>query len=281
MAGYLPPPGFFVQSTNYYYSGSKNGELDAGGLTLSGHIDADAFYTLPTGLWVADQKILGGNIAFSVTAPIGWEDVRAGAALSGPGGTIVSKDIESQDLNFGDPVVGATLGWHSGKLNWTVGTLVNVPIGYWELGNPSNIGFNHWGVDVNGALTWLDPSIGAELSTTAGFTFNFENPATNYTTGTEFHAEFAATKIVSQQFSFGLAGYYYNQITGDSGPGATLGAFEGQVAALGPAINYTIMLGQIPISTNLKYFHEFDVRNRLSGDAGFLVVTMPLYVASK
>lgn len=281
MAGYLPPPGFFAQSTNYLYSGSKNGELDAGGLTLSGRIDANALYTLPTGLWVADQKILGGNIAFSVTAPIGWEDVSASAALSGPGGTIAATNIESQDFNFGDPVLGATLGWHSGKFNWTIGTLVNVPIGYWELGNPSNIGFNHWGVDVNGALTWLDTSIGAELSTTAGFTFNFENPATNYTTGTEFHAEFAATKIVSQQFSFGLAGYLYDQITGDSGPGATLGAFEGQVAALGPAINYTFLLGQIPVSTNLKYFHEFNVRNRLSGDAGFLVVTMPLYVADK
>jgi len=279
MAGYLPPPGLFVQSLNYYYSGSARGNFDFGGITLSGGIDADAFYTLPTALWVADQSILGGNFALSVTTPIGWKDVRAGAALTGPGGATLSTNIEDEDFNFGDPVLGATLGWHDGNFNWTVGTLVNVPIGFWEKGNASNIGFNHWGVDANAAFTWLDPKLGAELSAAAGLTFNFENPDTNTTTGTEFHAEFAATKIVSQQFSFGLAGYYYNQLTGDSGQGAILGDFKGHVVGLGPALNYTIMAGQIPISTNLKYFHEFDVQNRLSGDAGFFVVTMPLYVA--
>ena len=191
------------------------------------------------------KKILGGNIAFSSTAPIGWEDVRASAALSGPVGQSRQRILRAR-IQLWRPGLGATLGWHSGKLNWTVGTLVNVPIGYWELGNPSNIRVQSLGRRRQRRADWLDTSIGAELSTTAGFTFNFENPATNYTTGTEFHAEFAATKIISQQFSFGLVGYYYNQITGDSGPGATLGAFEGQVAALGPAINYTFLIGEIP-----------------------------------
>ena len=37
-------------------------------------------------------------------------------------------------------------------------------------------------------------------------------------------------------------------------------------------------LGKIPVSSSLKYFHEFDVKNRLEGDAGFLSFTMPLSV---
>ncbi len=282
MAGFLPPPGVFAQSSNYYYSGSTNAELEFGGLTLSGGIDAEAFYTLPTVLWVVNGDVLGGNIAFSFTAPIGWKNVEAKASVSGPGGgTILSTNIDDEDFDFGDPVFGATLGWHDGNFHWNLGTLVNVPIGFWKEGNASNIGFNHWGIDVSAALTWLDPALGLELSGATGLTFNFENPDTDYTTGTEFHAEFAATKIVSQQFSFGLNGYYYEQVSGDSGSGATLGDFEGRVVGLGPALNYTLMAGHIPVSTNLRYFHEFEVKNRLSGEAFFLNVGMPLYVAGQ
>ena len=281
LSGYLPPPGVYAQSLNYYYTGNANADLNIAGLTLSGGIDADAFYSLPTALWVLDQPILGGHFALSATGVIGWKDVRAGASLTGPGGATISTDIEGEDFNFGDPVLGATLGWHEGKFNWTVGTLVNVPIGFWEKGNLSNIGFNHWGVDATAAMTWLDPELGLELSTAVGLTFNFENHDTDYTSGTELHAEFAATKIMSQQFSFGLVGYYYDQITGDSGKGAKLGDFKGQVLGIGPALNYTFMAGQTPIATNLRYFHEFDVENRLSGEAFFLVVTVPVTSASE
>ena len=276
LSGYLPPPGVYAQSLNYYYTGSANVDLSVAGLTLSGGVDADAFYSLPTALWVLDQPILGGHLALSATAPIGWKDVRAGASLTGPGGAAIGTDIGDEDVNFGDPVLGATLGWHEGKFNWTLGALVNVPIGYWEKGNLSNIGFNHWGIDTTVAMTWLDPELGAEISTSAGLTFNFENPDTNYTSGTELHAEFAITKFVSPQFSFGLVGYYYDQITGDSGAGAKLGDFKGHVVGIGPAVNYTFMAGETPIATNLRYFHEFDVENRLSGEAFFLVVTVPV-----
>ena len=32
------------------------------------------------------------------------------------------------------------------------------------------------------------------------------------------------------------------------------------------------------VSTELKYFREFNVENRLTGDAGFLTVSLPLSV---
>jgi hypothetical protein len=34
--------------------------------------------------------------------------------------------------------------------------------------------------DTNGAVTWLDPKTGLDLSAAAGFAFNGENSATNY-----------------------------------------------------------------------------------------------------
>jgi len=85
---------------------------------------------------------------------------------------------------------------------------------------------------------------------------------------------------LSKTFAIGIAGYYYHQISGDSGSGALLGDFKGRVAAVGPAINVTWMLGKITVTTNLKYFHEFAAENRLEGGAGFVTFTMPLSVAA-
>ena len=38
-------------------------------------------------------------------------------------------------------------------------------------------------------------------------------------------------------------------------------------------------LGKVPVSTQLMWFHEFDVENRATGDAGFLNISFPLSVS--
>jgi hypothetical protein len=275
MAGFLPPPGTYVSDWNYYYSGSAKVDLDIGAVTLAGGIDAQVYLNLPTALWVAPERVLGGNVAFSMIVPIGWKNVSAGATLTPLG---LSAGLQDDAAHFGDPVAGASLGWHEGNWHWNIGTLVNIPIGFWEKGDVTNIGFNHWGIDTTGAITYLDLARGLELSAAAGFTFNFENPATNVTSGTEFHLEAAAVQNFSKSFGLGINGYFYKQISGDTGLPPLLGGFEGQVAALGPVGNMNFECGKIPVSVSLKYFHEFDVKNRLQGDNGFLTVTMPLSV---
>jgi hypothetical protein len=279
MAGFIPPPGTYVSDLSYYYSGSTNVDLEFAGLTLSGGVDADAYYNLPIGIWVAPGKVLGGNAAFTVMAPIGWKDVEAGATVAGPLGGSITGRIQDDDTAFGDPVVGAALGWHEGNWHWNIGTLLNIPVGFWERGNLSNIGFNRWALDVTGAVTYLDMTSGIELSGAVGFTFNGENSDTDYKTGTEFHLEAAAVQNFSKSFGIGINGYFYDQVSGDSGEGARLGSFEGRVAALGPVVNWNFEIGKIPVSTSFKYFHEFDVKNRLEGDIGFFTLTMPLSVA--
>jgi len=278
MAGMVPPPGTYLQNMNYVYSGDASSTLEFAGLTISGGIDATAYYNLTTALWVAPGNVFGGSLALSLTAPIGWKDVSAGVSLTGPGGAIIGGGLQDDETKFGDPVLGATVGWHQGNYHWNIGTLVNVPVGFWEIGNLANIGFNRWAIDLNGALTYLDPATGLELSGAAGFTVNFENPDTDYKSGTEFHLELSAIQHFSKTFAAGIAGYYYDQVSGDSGRGAVLGDFEGRVLAIGPTVNANFMLGKIPVSTNLTYFHEFDAENRLEGDSGYLTVTMPLSV---
>jgi hypothetical protein len=44
-------------------------------------------------------------------------------------------------------------------------------------------------------------------------------------------------------------------------------------------LSYSLQLGKLPVSTQWSYFHEFDVKNRVEGDAGLLTVSMPLSVS--
>jgi hypothetical protein len=276
MAGYLPAPGFYGVLQNYAYTGSADIDFETAGLELSGGIEADAYIALPTAMWVMDQDILGGHLAFTLTTPFGGKQMEAGAIIDLLRPVPTEFNIKQDNWAFGDPVLGSTLGWHDGNLHYSIGALVNVPIGQWELGNPVNIGFNRWVIDATAAVTYLNPQTKIELSGAAGLTYNFENPDTDYKSGTEFHVEGAAMFHPSHTFSFGLNGYALKQVTGDSGSGAVLGDFEGRVFALGPAIDFTFHVGHRPVVTNLRYFYEFGVENRLEGQAGFLNFFVPL-----
>ena len=278
-AGVLPPPGSYFIDYNYYYSGSTDFQLDIAGVIVSGGVNANAYYNVATPLWVAPGKVLGGNIAFLMLIPVGWKDVKAGASTPVGGG--IQGSLEDEETKFGDIVPGMMWGWHHGNWHFKTHTLVNVPVGFWERGNLANTGFNRWAIDNAAGFTWLDPKIGFELSALAGFTYNWENPTTNYKTGTEFHVEYAAVQNFSKRFALGINGYFYNQVTGDSGAGTRLGSFKGRVAAIGPVVNLNLQVGKLPVAANLKYFREFDVKNRLEGDAGYLTITMPLSVPGK
>ena len=293
MAGFVPPPGTYVTDINYAYSGDASGAAAAGmalrqtgNLTLKADIDVtgNAYINLPLALWIAPQKVLGGNVGLGVMVPYGWKDVDVAidalATLTLPERHDHQRgrhfDFEDSSTNFGDPVLNALIGWHEGNWHWNVGALLNVPdrsVGHRK--HQQHL-VSPLGARYQRSVTYLDAKRGHEVSVTAGFTFNGENPATDYKTGTEFHVEWALMQHVSKTFAFGIAGYHYQQITGDSGRGARIGSFEGRVTGLGPDITYTFMCGKIPISTELKYFREFDVENRLTGDDGFLNVTIPL-----
>jgi hypothetical protein len=295
MAGFLPPPGTYATDYNYYYSGTATGAAAAGvALRRVGkvNIDADvkvngsAFVDLPTVIWVAPEKVLGGHIGLGAIVPNGWKkvgvDIDALATLKLPPPLNITLqrgrhfELDDSTTAFGDPIAMAVLGWQHSNWYWNLQALLNVPVGEWQTDSISNIGFHRWALDITPAATWLDPKTGLEVSAAAGFTFNGENPDTDYRTGTEFHVEWALMAHPSKTLAFGIAGYHYQQITGDSGAGARLGGFEGRVTALGPDLAYTFVCGKIPVSTELKFFHELDVENRTRGNSGLLTVSMPL-----
>jgi len=282
MAGFTPPPGVYFQDDTYFYDGKIGGgkTLPFGGL-LVGNVSATTWMNLPTTIWVTPAKILGGDLAFSATVPtFGEPRVNASLQLNSPRLGPIGANVTDSQLNLSDFLVSSFLGWHSGNFHWQLGLSGVIPSGSYVAGQLSNASLNRPAVDVYGALTWLDPAIGVDLSMAMGVTFNQVNRATDYKTGDEFHLEWAASKYITKDFTIGLVGYYYQQFTGDSGSGARLGSFEGRVIALGGTVGYTFEVGKLPISTRIKVYREFDVQNRMEGTAGFFTVSLPLALDS-
>ena len=269
LSGVVPGPGMYFQNDVYIYSGSAgaNIQLPLGGQIVA-NVDAQLVFEAPTIIGVTSWEILGGRFGVGAIVPVvGFADIQA---------SIGPLSVQDDVFTVGDPLGTAFLGWDSGNFHWSLSTLVNFPIGDYQEGQIANVALHRWGADFTGALTWLDPALGVELSAGAGITINGTNEATDYDSGNEFHFEGAAMKYFNPAFNLGLAGYYNKQITPDSG--SRLGDFEGQVAAIGGIAGYNFEIGKLPVQSRVKYFHEFDVVNRLEGDAVFLTVSMPLWV---
>ncbi len=304
MAGMTPPAGSYFSSFTYVYAADATGAAafsrvlpgtgvllgDFATLQASANVSARANVALNvfSVLWVAPEQILGGRFGVGALLPVGYQqvdvDVTARAALTFPDGATLARNatrsLSDRTFAIGDPLATAFIGWDVGHWHWKIAGLVNVPVGAYERTNLVNMGFNRWAADLTGSATWLDPASGFEVSMAAGFTFNGNNPQTDYKTGTEFHLEGALMKHVSKDVAFGAAGYYYRQVTGDSGAGAVLGDFKGEVAAFGPNLTYNFKIGTTPVFTSIRWLHEVRAVNRMRGDAGFLTITVPLGGAS-
>jgi hypothetical protein len=269
-AGVVPPPGTYLQNDLYFYSGSASADLELPiAETIVLDVEADAAINLASVLWSTNTMLLGGNLAYSVTVPFGWQDVSADLSVGGLG---TGDDI----FAIGDPVVGAQIGWHDGNLHYTLAGLVNVPIGQYDQDSLANVAFNRWGADLTFAASYIDPATGLDLSGAVGITVNGENEDTDYRTGNEFHGEWAIAKSFSSAFSAGVVGYYYEQFTGDSGTGAVLGDFEGRVAAVGLTAAYNLEIAQRPVSLRVDAYREFHAKNRLEGNSVFVTLALPL-----
>lgn len=279
-AAVMPPvPGVFLSSTGYYYKGETDGarQFPIGGHVVAG-LDATIAAVFPTMLWVPDTTVAGGRLGFGMAVPLGQPWVEVSAVLTGPRGRQVT--LRRKDTAFvqGDPIFLSMIGWKRGEWNYQLSGMTNIPVGAYRSGELANLAFHRWAQDVSFAVTWKNQP-GWDLSAKTGFTFNGENPITDYNTGTEWHVEAAVEKAITPAWSLGLQAYHFDQVTGDSGAGAALGSFKGRVTAVGAtaAYNFKIM-GKIPATLRLHGFSEFGARNRLEGDSLFLDFSMPLSV---
>ena len=279
-AGMLPPvEGIFFDNTAYLYDGSTRAERQflLGGNLVAG-LDASFAANFDTILWVPTTDFLGGTLAIGGALPAGYLDINVDAVITGPGGNQVAISRSDDAFVIGDPVATAALGWSLGRNVHAATTLmVNIPIGHYREGQLANLAFHRWVVDWSTAVTWHDAQAGWDISGKAGLTFNGTNDFTDYDTGTEFHLEAAVERIFSPEFSAGVQAYHLEQVTGDSGPGARLGPYEGRVSGVGVTAAYNFRIGSSPATLRARLFQEFGAENRLDGGtAAMLSLSVPL-----
>lgn len=269
-AGMLPPEGLYISSQTFIYGGSISGNLPFENGQVAGRARVTPIVNVPTLLWSTPVEIGAARLGLSATLPFGRMEVS---------GTVGPLSLQDTIFTVGDPSFGASLGWHAGQLHWQAGITGFAPWGDYHRGALANVAKHRGALDAYGAVTWIEPTLGLDITNVIGVTFNATNSATDYRTGNEFHWEWAVTRRLPGGFSFGAVGYLYQQLTDDSGKGAVLGPFRGRVAAIGPTIGYDFVVGRTPISTRLRVYSEIETENRLRGTAGFVSLTMPLWVA--
>jgi hypothetical protein len=183
--------------------------------------------------------------------------------------------IDEDRTAIGDPgFIPASIFWNFGNLHLNAFETITAPIGSYNQDRNVDAGLNYWSFDTTLAATYLHPEKGYEISAAVGHIYNTENDDTNYQTGQEFHLDYMLNQFLSETFALGLHGFYYKQITGDSGSGALLGDFKGEASGIGPAIMWTPKIKGKDIVISAKWIHEFDTEHRLEGDHLFLSCSM-------
>jgi hypothetical protein len=270
-------PGWSMPLVYYHASadagGSKN-FLVGGRLTAGIDAQGDLLFLFPT--YTFASPLLGGQAAFSLGWAVGGLRGEADVALTGPLGNTLTAS-RSDTAEGGSDLYGlGTLKWHSGNNNYLAYTMFGVPVGAYQLGRLANLGINHGSVDGGGGYTYLDAKKGHELSIVGGLTYNLENDDTQYQNGIDSHIDWALSQFLNPNVHAGLVGYFYYQLTGDSGSGAKLGDFKSQVSGVGPQIGYFFPVGGEKAYVNLKGYWEFGARNRAEGWNLWLSVALPL-----
>ena len=251
-------------------SASKN--FTIGGRIVAGvEATADFIFVAPT--YTFSSPVAGGQAAITLAAALGHVNARIDATLTTPNGATLSGSETDSRTGFSDLYPTATLKWNRGVHNDLVYAAAGVPVGTYDADRLANIGTNHWALDGGGAYTYFNEQKGNEFSAALGFTYNFENGDTDYKNGVDAHIDWAYSHFFSPTFHFGAVGYFYDQLTGDSGSGAVLGDFKSRVSGIGPQGGWFL---KNEWYVNVKGYYEFRARNRPEGWDVWLTIAIPV-----
>ena len=274
-------PGLSLAMIYYHTSVSAGGNVAFARQVSHGHItanfnanltanlnaDADLGMAIPS--YVFATPVLGGQATMALLVPFGRSQAAVDATLTGalgPIGFTRSGSLSDSVTGFGDVVPQFNVRWNAGVHNFMTYITGNFTVGAYDPTRLANLGIGHNAIDGGGGYTYFNPQTGHELSAVLGFTYNFENTDTQYQNGVDMHLDWGASQFLSKQLQVGLVGYWYNQISCDSGAGDRVGCFESRVAGIGPQIGYIIPLSkEYQGYINLKGYKEFAAENRPDG----------------
>ena len=249
--------------------------------TLTAQLDADIktnvniailtpAYTFATPIW-------GGRLAFNLFVPVGGARTQIDALVTGalgPIGFATQNSISDTLTSFGDPAPQLSLKWNQGVNNFMIYSRGFIPVGDYDADRIVNLGKGHGALDNGFGYTYFNEATGFEFSAVSGLTYSFKNPHTQYQNGIDWHVDLEASRFLTKRFYVGAVGYTFNQLTGDTGSGATLGPYISRISAVGPEVGYLFPVGEMLGSLNLRGYWEFAAQNRSSGWNTWLVFSI-------
>lgn len=270
-AGAVPPAG------NYYinYFGVYTGSLRDGSgnkVLLGGSTPSvDATFNAFRFLHMTHLRLFGADYGGHIIVPLVHQaiDMGGSAAKTSVGDTVV------------DPFVFA---WHRPSWHSVAALDVILPTGFYNPNDPRvSVGAHYSTFEPLYAASYM-PKSGWEASGKFMVDLNTTNPATNYHSGHEFHADYGAGKHFGPQSSpwmAGASGYVLEQFTDDTlrgvsvpaAPGVYSAGRRGQVFAIGPSLGYVNARHLIFMA---DWQHETSVRNRFGGDKVWFRIVVPV-----
>jgi hypothetical protein len=232
------------------------------------HADATIGFVAPS--YVFATPFLGGQASAALLFGYGNNDTSLNATATATsalvsGSITRSVALQQDTTGFTDLIPMFSDRWNAGVNNYMVYLTGDIPVGLYSSSNLANIGLGHGAIDGGVGYTYFDPKSGHEFSAVLGFTGNFENQSTGYTSGIDSHLDWGASQFLTKQLQVGLVGYFYEQLTGDSGCAPVLCPFESRVMGVGPQIGYIFPVAGMQGYVNLKGYGEFDHDNRPDG----------------
>lgn len=270
----LPPtqPGWVTEGIYLHYNGSVSvtREIPVSSLITAG-LDATSDAFILGGFYTMEKQIANSWFSFGAFIPYIWMDVKAEVIL--PGGPVFQRDRAN---GLGDiTLLPAMMAWECNDWQYHLALPIYAPTGKYTAGRLANPGLNRWTFDPTFGVAYNGEKNGINAAFHTGFSINTENNDTDYKSGTVWHADLSAQQLLPLGPGFiglGFNAFYYQQITGDSGAGATLGDFKGRTAGIGPVLTYILPVGDNTFVCEARWLPELSTKRRLEGDYFWLKV---------
>ncbi|MDH3598408.1 MAG: transporter [Candidatus Tectomicrobia bacterium] len=254
-------PGLQVGNSIYVQTSSVDRAVLQG--VVNAGLDVDVVLNFFGGFYTFKPSVLGGTYSIGAVIPFGYAELDA--QVTGPRGNSVG--VSGDTFSLADiAFVPLRLNWNIGDFHFKFFEAIIAPTGDYDVDDVINLGRNYWAFDTVAAFTWLSTKTGTEFSMEPGLLANTRNDDTEYTTGLEFHVDFTINQFLAETFAIGFRGYYYRQVTGDSGRGARLGDFQGESLGIGPGVFWQPKFAGGKLVILAKWLHDVTTTRRLEAD---------------
>jgi hypothetical protein len=259
-----PKPGLQTGGMLWYQTGDVGAAILAGQVSFS--LDLDLFLAIPSATYTFEPKVLGGTYTVGIAVPFGYANLDGQMSIPA-----IPFLREASDDSFDLSDIAVTplqLNWNVGIFSFKLAETIIAPTGGYGTSDSLtvNLGRNYWSFDTVGAVSWFYAKTGTVVDLAPGIMVNTENDKTDYKTGTEFHLDFAVNQFLSEGLAVGIIGYWYQQMSGDSGSGATLGDFKSESFGVGPGFLWIPKSAGGGLSVIGKWMHDFHAENRFDSD---------------